>query len=81
MKLYLSLSVLCVFAIVLPVLAQNEAHETVIDGRWEARVTTQTGEQATIFDFKTQRVLSVALCLRNLNGNQEWVARRQQVDV
>jgi hypothetical protein len=43
---------LCVLAIVLPTWAQAPAHESTVDGRWEAKVATQRGEQVTRFEFK-----------------------------
>ncbi len=52
MKLRSLCSLLCVLAIVLPIWAQAPAHESTVDGRWEAKVTTQRGEQVTRFEFK-----------------------------
>jgi len=52
MKLRIPLSLFCVLAIVLTALAQVPAHESTIDGRWEAKVTTQRGEEITRFEFK-----------------------------
>jgi hypothetical protein len=63
MKFWCLLSILFVFAIVLPAVAQtpaqppaqapaNAAHETVIDGRWEAKETAGGTAQVTLFEFK-----------------------------
>src|SRR5437870_4070537 len=46
MKLRVLLTLLCVFALVLPALAQS------VDGKWEATLTTQRGEQKISFDLK-----------------------------
>jgi hypothetical protein len=42
----------CIFAMVLPALAQSPAHESTIDGSWVAKVTAQGSEQVTRFEFK-----------------------------
>ena len=44
-------SLLCIFAIVLPSLAQD-AHISTIDGKWAAKVTTPRGEEVIQFEFK-----------------------------
>ena len=46
MKFRMLLTVLCVFAIVLPALAQG------IDGKWEAKQTTQRGETVITITLK-----------------------------
>src|SRR5438093_12768090 len=46
MKTRILFSVLVIFALVLPALAQG------IDGKWEAKQTTQRGEVVTNFEFK-----------------------------
>ncbi len=46
MKSRILLAVLVIFALVLPALAQG------IDGKWEAKQTTQRGEVVTTFEFK-----------------------------
>jgi len=45
-------SLFFIFAIVRPALTQAPAHESTIDGKWEATVTTQGAEQVTKFEFK-----------------------------
>jgi hypothetical protein len=46
MKFRILLVAICVFALALPALAQG------LDGKWEATVTTQRGDQTTTFMFK-----------------------------
>ena len=60
MKTFALLIVLGMFAIRLPAVAQNPgqeiptiAHETVIDGKWEAKLTAQD-KPVAMFDFKNE---------------------------
>ena len=60
MKTFALLIVLGMFAIGLPAAAQNPgqetpnvAHETVIDGKWEAKLTAQD-KPVAMFDFKNE---------------------------
>lgn len=47
MQFRILLAVVVIFALVLPALAQG------VDGKWEAKQTTQRGEVVTMFEFKT----------------------------
>ena|ERR1700722_19428346 len=52
MKFCVLLSLFLAFAIVLPAMPQETAHESAIDGKWEATQKTTLGEQVTHFEFR-----------------------------